>query len=191
MSIHSFCSSSLCVLLFISHAVCANASEIESHPSRYRISNVPQVVQERDYCGPAALSAVFQFWGLSRSQDELAEKLSTRHRAGSLNIDLLLAARDEGFDARGVVGNFDELKSLVAHDIPVIVLLRLNGFFSGLWHYAVVVGYDETADQIVTHAGEAQETRFSANGFLKAWSKGEYWMLVVRPKAKAQREGAR
>lgn len=151
-------------------------------PARVEIADVPFHAQEEFYCGPAALAMVLGWSGLAVDQDELAAAVFTPGRTGTLEHDLVAAARRH--DRLAVpVTTLDDLLREVAAGHPVLVLQNLAFAWYPQWHYAVVVGYDRPAGELILHSGlEARRTVPIAT-FARTWERAERWALVVLPPA--------
>lgn len=102
------------------------------------------------YCGPASLKMVLEYFGESRSEEEIAQRCRRDSELGTNDAALAKAARSYGFDV--VIknnSNFTNLKQWLKKGVPVIV----NWFTRGRsdygdsevpdGHYSVVVGLDE------------------------------------------------
>jgi tetratricopeptide (TPR) repeat protein len=149
------------------------------------ILDVPFVKQEKLYCGPAALSAVFAYWGNSCSQKKIAEKVFSADLKGSLNIDLEKYAKDKGFWAKGYSGNLETIKSRLKAGMPVIVMEKLHPFILNRYHYTVIVGFSQDKKVIIEHTGVKEFVVRSYAGFNRNWNAAGNWMLEIMPLEKA------
>jgi tetratricopeptide (TPR) repeat protein len=61
----------------------------------------------------------------------------------------------------------------------VIVLQNLGLSWIPVWHYAVVIGYDFTANTVVLRSGRTERKVMSFHTFGKTWARSEYWGLIV------------
>ncbi len=147
------------------------------------LSEVPFFAQEDHYCGPAALASVLNFYGKELSQEEIAGSIYIPQVKGTLNLDLLLYARKQGFEAESLNCDLERLKKELAGGHPLIVFLNLGWSFYPIRHYAVVVGYDDTQQVIVIHSGRRKNQLISYKKFQKAWKKTGYWCLLILPPA--------
>jgi len=87
-------------------------------------------------CGVACLLSVIQYYGGSDSLEQLREMSGTTVESTSL-LGLYQAAKQKGFDTKGIRGNIDALKN---HDAPVILHFLYKE--KELRHYVVCHGYD-------------------------------------------------
>lgn len=148
------------------------------------ILNVPFVKQKKSFCGPAALSSVFSYWGDSLSQEEIAKDIYQPKLCGVLNIELVRYARENGFWTQDFKGDFKLLKEKLKNDIPVIVMEKLHPYILNKLHYCVIVGFLEKEKIIIEHTGKNSYVQRSYNGFLRNWQAAGSWMLVVVPPEK-------
>jgi hypothetical protein len=68
-------------------------SERDKLPPRAELKDVPFFPQEEYQCGPAALATVLKAGGVDITPEALAEQVYLPTRQGSLQIELLAAAR--------------------------------------------------------------------------------------------------
>lgn len=103
--------------------------------------NVKPFRQSSGYCGPACLKMVLEYYGIKKSESELA-KLSgcTSHKGVGVE-GLLKAAKALGF--KSSFKDFSDIqdirKYVIDKKIPVIV----DWFSTDDGHYSVVVGIDK------------------------------------------------
>src|SRR4030065_48368 len=78
----------------------------------------------RNYCGPACLAMVFNYWDETRSfsQRKISDEIYDSENEATYNSDLVLYPRTKGFESYSFQGNLQILKDVVGKDIPVIVL---------------------------------------------------------------------
>lgn len=152
-------------------------------PERVEIAEVPFYPQEAYQCGPAAMAMALGWSGLALTPDELVGEVYTPARRGSLQTGLISAARRHDRLAYAFNG-VDRLLGEVAAGHPVIVLQNLGTGWYPVWHYAVVVGFDRTADAIILHTGIDQARADGWSRFLFTWERSQYWGLVVLPPGK-------
>lgn len=86
-------------------------------------------------CGVACLLSIIQYYGGSESLERLREMSGTTEQNTSL-LGLYQAAKQKGFDAKGIRGNIDALKN---HEAPVILHFLYR---DGLRHYVVCHEYN-------------------------------------------------
>ncbi len=147
-------------------------------PPNRLLADVPFFAQEEYQCGPAALAMALVWSGLEVTPAELTEKVYTASLRGSLQPAMIAAARRLGRLAYGIRGP-EALLREVAAGRPVIVLQNLGVSWAPVWHYAVVIGYDMAADEVILHTGASAQRSRPWPLFLNTWSRGEFWGLLV------------
>ncbi len=147
-------------------------------PARAAVPDVPFFPQEDYYCGPAALATVLAWSGLPAAPEELAARVYTPERQGTLQNDILAAARREGRLAVPL-SSLRDLMAEVSAGHPVLVFQNLALDWYPLWHYAVAVGYDLKRQEITLRSGREAERVTSLDTFERTWERGDYWALVV------------
>src|SRR4026209_394257 len=95
--------SAFCIL-FLSSCVYWTPMSRRASESAKVIPNVPVQKWDIESCGAGSLSTVLQHYGDPTTMYEW-DKLLPRTRGGMLSIDMVLAARKKGFDARLITGN--------------------------------------------------------------------------------------
>jgi hypothetical protein len=149
-------------------------------PKTAHIDSVPFINQKTGYCGPATLAMVLQSAGQVVSPDELAPEVYTDSKKGSLQADMISAGRRHGMLTVPIEGMVNLLKEVAAGH-PVIVLQNLGLSWYPQWHYAVVLGYDLPAQELILNSGDEKEKHITLNYFEHGWKMARYWGLVVLP----------
>jgi hypothetical protein len=147
-------------------------------PPRREISSVPFYPQDEYQCGPAALAMTLAWSGLAVKPVDLTDKVYTASLHGSLQPAMIAGARRSGRLAYVIHGT-DALMREIAAGHPAIVLQNLGFSWVPVWHYAVVIGYDIPADQVILHSGLDARRRTSMGVFQNTWARGENWALLV------------
>lgn len=175
-------------VLFLALAGCATPevaglrADASDLPMRAEVAGVPFHPQQERYCGPAALATVLGWSGLPASQEAIAAAVYTPGREGTLSHDLIGAAQRHGRLAVPITG-LPALLREVAAGHPVLVLQNLGLHWYQQWHYAVVVGFDLAAGDLVLRSG-AERTRVVAlDTFVRTWARADGWAMVVLPPA--------
>jgi len=141
---------------------------------------------ERNYCGPACLAMVLNYWDEKRSfsQRKITDEIYDSANEATYNSELVLYPRTHGFESYSFQGSLRILKDVVAKDIPVIVLTKtIKQIDKG--HYRVVIGFDEDEDQIIFHDPYFGDRKaMTAKDFMKVWELGKgrnrsRWMMAV------------
>lgn len=150
-------------------------------PDRADLREVPFHPQEAYQCGPAALAMALNWAGDPVGPDDLVPTVYTAARKGSLQSTLISATRRRGRIAYPVTGMGD-LFAEVAAGHPVVVLQNLAFFWYPMWHYAVVVGYDLPAGDILLRSGTNPRESLPIRLFERTWARSDEWgLLVLRP----------
>jgi len=97
--------------------------------------------QKTGFCGPASLKMVLNYFGVRKSERELAKLIGCTRVKGAEAKNLLKAAEKLGF--KGSIKDFSEIEDVKKYvqkkKIPVIV----DWFSEDEGHYSVVVGIDK------------------------------------------------
>jgi tetratricopeptide (TPR) repeat protein len=152
-----------------------------SFPEPVELTAVPFFPQEEYQCGPAALAMALNWSGLATTPDALVPQVYLPARQGSLQDEMLAAARRHGRVPYVLRPQLESLLAEVASGHPVIVLQNLALTWYPKWHYAVVVGFDLARGEITLRSGlEARHTVALAT-FEHTWARGDYWAVAVLP----------
>jgi len=146
---------------------------------RFELTQVPFFPQSEYQCGPAALATALAASGVKVTPEELVPEVYLPERKGSLQIEMLAAARRHGMVSYQLAPRFGDLLREIAAGNPVIVLQNL-GLRDG-WHYAVAMGYDYDWGKLYLRSGETerQVLPFAVHEFL--WMRSGYWAMVAMP----------
>ncbi len=150
-------------------------------PQPVELREVPFFPQEAYQCGPAALATVLNWSGLSVTPEQLAPQVYIPEREGSLQFELLAAARRHGRVPYVLRPQLESLMTEVASGNPVIVLQNLSLAISPKWHYAVVVGFDLAQAEITLRSGDRKRHVVPMELFERTWRRGDYWAFVALP----------
>lgn len=169
----------------VEQAVSAKSSG--SLPQKKILASGYHIYQTFNNCAPAALSMAFSYYGISKTQEELASDLRPYNNLAGDNDDkstppLELAGRAE---KEGLIpyyrpnGDIELLKKFIANDIPVVVrtLLYIDKDYA---HYRVIKGYDDKKGMIVQDDSlEGKNKYFSYQKFMALWQPFNYAYLVL------------
>lgn len=147
-------------------------------PPRMELFSVPFFAQEAYQCGPAALAMVLHAAGVSLSPDALVEEVYVPARHGSLQVEMLAAARRHGLLAYQLAPELKDVLAEVAAGNPVIVLQN-QGLFRPYWHYAVVIGYDLEKRAILLRSGTSARRTMALGLFEFLWIDSQRWAMVA------------
>lgn len=137
--------------------------------------------QDEYQCGPAALASTLRATGIDVTPEELVGRIYLPERKGSLQTEILATTRSYERLAYVIKPDLESLLSEVAAARPVLVLLNLGVRSWPIWHYAVVVGYDGPAQQLMLHSGTTANQRMDISTFNRRWAwAGQWGMLALR-----------
>src|SRR5690606_7609886 len=152
-----------------------------SAPSHALLESVPFHPQSDYQCGPAALAMALQASGVDAPVDALVPQVFLPGREASLQPEMLATARRHGRISYPVGGDLAQLLAQIDDGHPVVVLQNLSLPIMPLWHYAVVVGYDLEAGDLILHSGTDARRRMPIGTFDHTWARGKRWAMVVLP----------
>ena len=153
------------------------------------LDNGYHVFQTFNNCAPAALSMALSYFGINKSQEELATILRPYNNLSGKNDDKStppeeLATQAENYGLIAYFrpgGDIEILKKFLDLDLPIIVrtLLYPDEDYA---HYRVVKGYDEDKQEIIQDDSlEGKNLRFSYQEFLGLWKPFNYAYLIIAP----------
>jgi len=150
-------------------------------PERVELSEVPFFPQKDYQCGPAALATVLADIGVKVTADDLLGQVYLPARHGSLQVEMLAAARRYGAVSYQLAPRFEDLLREVAMGNPVIVLQDYGVWPFSIWHYAVVAGYDYRKGEVLLRSGEKPRLAMPFAVLEYTWKESEYWAMVIVP----------
>jgi len=151
-------------------------------PTRAELANVPFYPQEDYQCGPAALATMLAQRDIDATPEALVEQVYIPKRKGSLQVEMVAAARSAGLLVYPLQPSLNDLLAEVAAGNPVLVLQNLAFDRWPRWHFAVVVGYDLADQKIVLRSGTTRRLVVSFHEFDRSWRKAERWaVLTLQP----------
>lgn len=166
-------------LLPQSHAL--KAKPPSDLPVRTELTQVPFFPQEEYQCGPAALAMAFNAAGVAVKPESLIEQVYLPGRKGSLQIEMLVTARRNGLIPYELAPSITDALREIAAGTPVIVLENYGFRLWPVWHYAVLVGYDLEAGEIIRRSGLKQRQTMPFMVFEYVWRDEGHWAMVALP----------
>jgi hypothetical protein len=149
-------------------------------PERIELTEVPFFPQLEYQCGPAALATVLVSAGAKTTPEALVPQVYIPDRKGSLQVEMLAAARRHGMVSYALAPRFEDVLREIAAGTPVIVLQNL-GLFSAGWHYAVAIGYDYPLGTLVLRSGTQERDVMPFAAHEVVWMRSGYWAMVAVP----------
>ncbi len=150
-------------------------------PSKVELPGVPFFPQEEYQCGPAALATVLVHRKVAVTPEELVTQVYLPERKGSLQVEMLAAARRRGMVSYALAPRLEDVLRELAAGNPVIVLQDIGIWPFENWHYAVAFGYDLAEGELLLRSGERerQVLPFAVHEYV--WRRGGHWSMVALP----------
>jgi tetratricopeptide (TPR) repeat protein len=155
------------------------ASWPDQAPPAVELTATPFHPQEAYQCGPAALATMLGAAGREADPDALVAEVYVPARKGSLQPELVAAARRRGLVVYPLRPALADLLAQLDAGHPVLVLQNLGAERLPVWHYAVVVGADTASDRMLLRSGTQRRREERASRFLKSWALADYWGVVT------------
>ena len=120
--------------------------------------------------------------GREATPETLLSQVYVPGRKGSLQAEMLAAARRHRLVAYTLAPRLADLLHEIAAGNPVLVLQNLGLDWVPRWHYAVAIGYDLEERQIVLRSGVTHRLAMSLDTFEWTWARSGHWaMLALTP----------
>jgi len=116
-----------------------------------------------NYCAPNSYALNYRYWGLDISPKEVGQ-MFVKGDAGTALIDAFYHTKNLGLEAYfSSLMTLDEIKSLIDHNIPVLVFIPRHVF--------VIFGYDETLQTFISYDTASKELwiEYPMEEFKKSW----------------------
>ena len=176
----------LALALFIS--ACAQRAPLTDQltqgaatPPPVELTDVPFHPQRRYQCGPAALATVLAYAGHPVDPDQLRDRVYVPARRGSLQPEMRAAARDHGLLPVAHPADLLTLAETLDQGHPILVMQNLGFERLPVWHYAVVVGIDVRADEVILRSGTRERETLSLRRFERSWARADHWAITLHP----------
>jgi hypothetical protein len=150
-------------------------------PSRAELTETPFFPQREYQCGPAALATVLAQSKVPVTPDELVSQVYIPGRRGSVQVEMLAAARRYGTVSYALAPRYDAVLREISAGSPVVVLLDFGVWPVQIWHYAVAVGYDADTHHIILRSAETERLSMPFSLFEYFWKRSDYWAMVAVP----------
>lgn len=148
-------------------------------PRQVELTDVPFFPQTEYQCGPAALATVMQYRGIAIEPEALTEQVYIPEKQGSLQVEMVAAARRQGLIPYLLAPQLNDLLTEVAAGNPVLVMQNLGYNWKPFWHYAVVVGFDLDSQQVILRSGTNERWETTLKTFERTWARSEHWAVVI------------
>lgn len=148
-------------------------------PASVELSATPFLPQTEHQCGPAALATLLGAAGHPTEPAALAAEVYLPGREGSLQAELVAAARARNLLPVETGPTLEDLLAEVAAGRPVLVLQRLGLGPWPNWHYAVVIGYDRSREHVLLRSGTDERLVLRAAVFDATWARAGRWAIVL------------
>jgi len=149
------------------------------------VEGIPLRAFGTDRCGAGALSVVLNALGDPITLEALDAELPRSKGGGVLSVDLLLAARSRGFQARLVVGDPEAIRASIAAGRAAILMLRVldaPGEQHDLHHFVVVDGVDREGGLFRVQFGDGKGRWIRLGRLERAWADDGHALLLVEPR---------
>jgi len=154
-------------------------------PPAAEITATPFFAQEDYQCGPAALAMALTHAGRPATPEALVPQVYLPARKGSLQAEMLASARRHQVVAYPLAPRLADLLREIAAGNPVVVLQNLALDWAPQWHYAVAVGYDLDAQEIVLRSGVTPRLAMALDTFERTWARSGRWAMLALPPERA------
>lgn len=150
-------------------------------PRQAELTHTPFYPQAQYQCGPAALATALNAVQITVTPEQLTPEVYIPSREGSLQIEMLAAARRHGALAVQIPPKLDAILQEVAAGNVVVVMQNLGLSWAPSWHYAVVVGYDLNQEKLWLRSGTFKRFEMTLSSFQRTWARSEHWAFVALP----------
>ncbi|MGA7669108.1 MAG: C39 family peptidase [Nitrolancea sp.] len=154
----------------------------EPLPATAHLDPMTHAYQTWNNCSAVSASMVLSYFGISRSQEELATVF--RPNLNDKHVDPMQLVRffpEFGLKANLYeAGSIDTIKRLIANGIPVMAPQWLDFKPDAIGHYRVIRGYDdERGGFLVNDSMIGSDVFFSYTDFEKLWRAFDYRYIPV------------
>ena len=151
----------------------------ESWAPHIELSETPFYPQLAHHCGPAALITVLEASGATPAYDEVADRVYVPGLEGSLQVEMMAAARSFERIPFRLPGELEPVLAEVEAGRPVLILQNLGLRKVPTWHYAVVIGYHRERAEILMRSGTDPLQATPTRRWMREWDWASRWAIVV------------
>jgi hypothetical protein len=148
-------------------------------PRSVELAGTPFFPHDEYQCGPAALATVLRASGVATSPDDLKPQVYVPGRRGSLQAELIGAARRHGRLPYVMPSQGQELVAELNEGRPVLVLQNLGATRMPRWHYAVLIGYDADRNVALLRSDTRERVEMRWQKFARTWHLGGRWAITT------------
>jgi ABC-type bacteriocin/lantibiotic exporter with double-glycine peptidase domain len=179
--------------LILAAALCQGCAMFVSVPaldplprSEAILADVEYVPQEASSdCGPACLATVMRYYGSPLTLSEVAARLKPAKDGGTLLVEMVFAARSNGFPATSFrEGGINDLRRSILDGKPLILfihptpdIVKYTPWRRG--HYVVAVGFDDEKREAVIHSGTKTFDTMSYRQLQLQWGRSRFLTVQV------------
>ncbi len=150
-------------------------------PGRAELTAAPFFPQTEYQCGPAALATALAHFKVPVTADDLVGQVYIPARKGSVQIEMLAAARRYGTVSYTLSPSLTDVLREIAAGTPVVVLQNYGIGPIDLWHYATAIGFDTAWGTLILRSGETARYRMPLALFEYTWKRSANWAMVAVP----------
>jgi Tetratricopeptide repeat/Peptidase C39 family len=172
------------IALLLSSCIAITPRSATTSPSSTVVPDMPIERWGIESCGAGSLSAVLRHYGDPATMAALDASLP-KTRGGVLTIDMLIAARQKGFEARLVTGDAAIVTSELRQGRPVILMLQVvdaPGHAYDFFHYVVADGLAPERGLVRTQFGDGRPRWVTFERIEKPWAGGGHAAILIRPR---------
>lgn len=148
---------------------------------RVELVATPFFPQTEYHCGPAALASVLTPLSPEATPAWLGEQVFLPARTGTLQIEMIAGARRHGAVATRLPGTLEALLRELQAGHPLVVFQNLGLSWYPLWHYAVLIGYDLEAGEVMLRSGTTERLVLPMRTFEHTWVRAGSWAFAALP----------
>ena len=148
-------------------------------PLQFELESVPFYPQRDFQSGPAAVAMLISYSGKPVSMEMLTPIVYVPELKTTLPGGMLAAPNR--FDRLAILldGDLTAVLREIADGKPVLVMQNLGFESYPIWHYAVLIGYDLTKQELILRSGEQRRLVNSFVEFERSWQRAKFWAMVV------------